>query len=209
MQRGSETVRATKNIDIGLEAGNTLLVQLTGSSFTGTVDFQSSMDGANFDNTPYVSKDSITAVKSVSQISNPSTRTVYIVLAPQAQVRIAVAVTSGSLEVYYREVDTSIPTNLIGHDTTGLGHGVKTVTTVGTDEVLAASTACKWVIIQAQTDNTDKVAVGASGVDATVATGNGTILDPGDAVTLLTDNLADIYVDALVAGEGVRYLYGS
>ncbi len=97
----------------------------------------------------------------------------------------------------------------VGHDTTGLGHGVKTVSTVGTDEVLAASTACKWVVIQAQTDNTSKVAVGASGVDATVATGNGIILDPGDWTPRIdTDNLADIFVDALVAGEGCRYIYG-
>ncbi|PJB52883.1 MAG: hypothetical protein CO099_10175, partial [Bdellovibrio sp. CG_4_9_14_3_um_filter_39_7] len=36
---------------------------------------------------------------------------------------------------------------------TTIGHGVKTVTTAGTDEALAASTACKRVIIQAQTDN--------------------------------------------------------
>lgn len=97
----------------------------------------------------------------------------------------------------------------VGHDTTALGHGVKTISTVATDEVLAASTACKWVIIQAQTDNTSKVAVGATGVDATVATGNGVILEPGDTVTLLVDNLADVYVDALVAGEGCRYTYGS
>lgn len=97
----------------------------------------------------------------------------------------------------------------VGHDTTGLGHGVKTVSTVGTDEVLAASTACKWVIIQAQTDNTGAVAVGATGVDATIATGNGIILYAGDSITLQTDNLNDVYVDALIAGEGVRYTYGT
>lgn len=97
----------------------------------------------------------------------------------------------------------------VGHDTTGLGHGVTTVTTAGTDVVLAGSTACKWVTIQAQTDNTNKVAVGATGVDATVATGTGIILDPGDSITILTDNLADIYIDSLVNGEGVRYVYGT
>lgn len=96
-----------------------------------------------------------------------------------------------------------------GGATTGtLGHGVKVVAAAGTDEVLAPSTACKWVMIQAQTDNTSKVAVGASGVDATVATGNGILLDPGDVVTIPCDNLRDVYVDALVSGEGVRYVYG-
>jgi len=98
--------------------------------------------------------------------------------------------------------------NTVGHDKTGIGHGVKTVSTNGTDEALAASTAAKVVIIQAQSDNTSAVAVGASGVDATVATGNGLLLYAGDwSPPLEIDNLADVYVDALVAGEGVRYLY--
>lgn len=101
-------------------------------------------------------------------------------------------------------------TNVIGkvsHDKTGIGHGVKTVTTAGTDLALAASTTAKIVIIQAQTDNTSAVAVGASGVDATLATGTGIILYAGDVITLEIDNLADVYVDALVSGEGVRYTY--
>jgi len=101
-------------------------------------------------------------------------------------------------------------TNAIGkvsHDKTGIGHGVKTVTTALSDEALAASTAAKVVIIQAQTDNTSAVAIGATGVDATVATGNGILLYAGDTIVLEIDNLADVYVDALVSGEGVRYSY--
>lgn len=94
-----------------------------------------------------------------------------------------------------------------GHDITGIGHGVKTVTSAGTDEALAGSTACKRVTIQAQTDNTSAIAIGGSGVDATVATGTGILLYPGDVFELEIDNLADIYVDALVNGEGVRYAY--
>src|SRR3990170_765407 len=93
------------------------------------------------------------------------------------------------------------------HVITGIGHGVKTVTTAGTDEALATSTACKKVIIQAQTDNTGLIAIGASGVDATVATGTGLGLTVGDVVVLQIDNLADIYIDATVNGEGVRYTY--
>jgi hypothetical protein len=93
--------------------------------------------------------------------------------------------------------------------TGGVGHGVKVVAAAGTDEALAASTAAKWVMIQAQTDNLNKVAVGATGVDATVATGTGVLLDPGDVVTIPCDNLADIFVDALTSGEGVRYVYGN
>lgn len=90
---------------------------------------------------------------------------------------------------------------------TGIGHGVTTVTTAGTDVALAGSTACKKVIIQAQTDNTGVIAVGASGVDATIATGTGIILYPGDALEFDIDNLADVYIDSSVNGEGVRYTY--
>lgn len=93
------------------------------------------------------------------------------------------------------------------HNITGIGHGVTTVTTAGTDVALAASTACKKVIIQAQTDNTTGVAVGATGVDATVATGTGIFLYPGDSIELEIDNLADVFVDSLTNGEGVRYTY--
>lgn len=96
----------------------------------------------------------------------------------------------------------------VGHDKTGVGHGVKTVTTAGTHEALvASSTPAKVVIIQAQTDNTSGVAVGGNEVDATVATGNGILLYAGDSIVLEVDDLIDVYVDALVSGEGVRYTY--
>jgi hypothetical protein len=97
----------------------------------------------------------------------------------------------------------------VNHATTGFGDGVKVVAAAGTDEALAASTAAKWVTIQAQTDNTSRVSIGATGVDATIATGDGISLAPGDVVTIPCDNLADIFVDALVSGEGVRYVYGT
>ena len=97
----------------------------------------------------------------------------------------------------------------VGHDITGIGHGVKTVTSAGTDEALAGSTACKRVVIQAQTDNTTGIAVGGSGVDATIATGTGVFLNPGDAFELEIDNLADVFIDALTNGEGARYTYFS
>jgi len=95
----------------------------------------------------------------------------------------------------------------VGHDITGIADGVTVVATAGTDVALAGSTTCKLVIIQAQTDNTSIVAVGATGVDATVATGTGIVLYPGESITLLCDDLADIFIDSLVSGEGVRYTY--
>lgn len=96
----------------------------------------------------------------------------------------------------------------VGHDISTIEDGVKTVTTAGTDVALvASSTPAKRVIIQAQTDNTGLIAIGPTGVDATEATGTGVVLYPGDAIELLVDNLEDIYVDATVDGEGVRFLY--
>lgn len=88
-----------------------------------------------------------------------------------------------------------------------IGHGVKTVTTAGTDVVLASDTACKRVTLQAQTDNTGVIAVGASGVDATIITGTGILLNAGDYFEFDINNLASIYIDATVSGDGVRYTY--
>lgn len=90
---------------------------------------------------------------------------------------------------------------------TGIAHGSKTVTTAGTDVALAASTACKKVIIEAYEANTGRIAVGGSGVDATAATGTGVTLGPKDTITIEIDNLADIFIDATVSAEGVRFTY--
>lgn len=100
-------------------------------------------------------------------------------------------------------------TGVIGHNTTNLADGVTTVTTAGTDVALAGSTTAKWVIIQAQTDNTGIIAVGNTGVDATVATGTGVALAAGESITIPCDNLSDIFIDSTVNGEGVRYTYGT
>jgi hypothetical protein len=96
---------------------------------------------------------------------------------------------------------------VVSSSITGIAHGVKTITSAGTDEALAGSTACKRVTIQAQTDNTGLIAVGTSGVDATEATGTGILLSAGDVFELDIDNLADVFIDATVTGDGVRYTY--
>lgn len=122
-----------------------------------------------------------------------------------------VTITSGTITAV-TAITNALPagTNAIGktgHDITGIGHGVTTVTTAGTDVALAASTVCKKVIIQSQTDNTGLISIGTSGVDATIATGTGVLLYPGDAIEIEIDNLADVYLDSTVNGEGVRYTY--
>ena len=93
--------------------------------------------------------------------------------------------------------------------TTGIGHGQKDNVSAGTDLVLAASTACKWVMVQGATDNTGVIAVGASGVDATVDGGTGVALAAGESMTIPADDLADFYFDASVSGDAIRYTYGT
>ena len=95
----------------------------------------------------------------------------------------------------------------VDHSITGGADGVTLVSTAGTDVVLASSTTCKKVDIQAQTDNTGLIAVGFTGVDATEATGTGIILESGDTYSLEINNLNLIYIDSTVSGEGVRYTY--
>jgi hypothetical protein len=103
----------------------------------------------------------------------------------------------------------AIAASVLAGGVTGLADGVKAITTAGTDEALLTSTACKWVLVQAQTDNTNPVAVGASGVDATLATGTGIVLYPGDSTLFVVDNVADVFGDALTNGEGFRFFYAT
>jgi len=85
--------------------------------------------------------------------------------------------------------------------------GRKVVTTAGTRVALAASTACKEVVITAETDNTGYVVVGAAAtVIAALATRTGIPLYAGDSVTIQTDNLAAIGLDWAVSGDGVTFM---
>ena len=138
------------------------------------------------------------------------------IVSTNVAIRTAVeAIQSGQLSDGHNVVVTSAPTTAVtiaanvnvDHIINTVGHGVKTVTTAGTDVALAGSTSCRKVDIQAQTDNTGLIAVGASGVDATEATGTGIILNAGDSYSVEIDDLADISIDSTVNGEGVRYTY--
>ena len=85
----------------------------------------------------------------------------------------------------------------------GLGNGAKTVTTAGTAVVLGTSTPVVSVTIKALRANTGNIYVGATGVTAA----NGFILERGSSVSLDIDNLADIFLNSDVSGEGVSFLY--
>lgn len=89
-----------------------------------------------------------------------------------------------------------------------IADGIKTVTTAGTAVALvAASTLCRMVMIQARPENTGVIVVGASTVVAAQTTRRGIALVPGQSVALRVTDLADLYLDAAVSGEGVSYVY--
>lgn len=104
----------------------------------------------------------------------------------------------------------SIQAKITGQpETRNIQDGRKTVATTGAEEVLVgATTPCRWVIITAETDNTDKMVVGGPNVIAALATRRGIPLDPGDSVVLEVNDLSKVYIDSLVSGEGVTFVYG-
>ena len=90
---------------------------------------------------------------------------------------------------------------------TTVGDGRAFVTTPGTAVALAASTAIKEVTVTSELNNLTVIVVGGSTVVAAEATRQGTPLYPGDSVTLKSDNLAEVFIDAITATEGVTFTY--
>ena len=90
---------------------------------------------------------------------------------------------------------------------TSLSEGRKVVSSAGTAEALASSTEIKEVLVTAETNNTGMIVVGGSGVIAAEATREGTPLYPGDTILIQVDDLAEVYVDSTVNGDGVTYTY--
>lgn len=91
--------------------------------------------------------------------------------------------------------------------TTTIGDGRKVVTTSGTAVTLAASTTCREVTITALSSNTGTVVVGGSTVIAAASTRRGVPLAAGASITLAVNDLASVYLDATVNGEGVSFLF--
>lgn len=86
--------------------------------------------------------------------------------------------------------------------------GRKVVASAGTAErLVSSSTKARKVTIMAELDNTDYVVIGGSTVVAALATRRGIPLSAGSSVTLDIENLYDLYVDAVVNGEGVTFIY--
>lgn len=93
-----------------------------------------------------------------------------------------------------------------------IGDGFKNVTTAGTRVALvSSSTPVVCVTVTATSSNTGQIVVGGSTVVAAGAgtTRRGTPLSANESYTLYIDDLADVYIDATVNGEGVTFSYQS
>lgn len=89
----------------------------------------------------------------------------------------------------------------------GLNYGHDTVATAGTAEALNGGTSLtvpKGAIlkVKALSGNTDLVYVGDSGVSSA----NGYELNAGEEVRLKVDDVATVYIDVAVNGEGVCWI---
>lgn len=86
---------------------------------------------------------------------------------------------------------------------TAIVHGQTAVTTAGTEVALGSSTTLySGVRIKALHGNTGWIYVGANPVTSTT----GFVLDAGEEVFLEVANLATVYIDSSVNGEGVSYI---
>ena len=86
---------------------------------------------------------------------------------------------------------------------TTIYHGQKTVTTAGTEVALASSQAIlSGVRIKALAANTGIIYVGANPVTSST----GFALAAGEEVFVEVANLATVYIDSSVNGEGVSYI---
>jgi len=82
----------------------------------------------------------------------------------------------------------------------------KTVAAPATAEQLTTEHKfVEWVIVQALESNTDNIILGDS--SAVTTTERGTALAPLNSITLEGLYLDEIYLDAVVAGEGVSFTY--
>jgi hypothetical protein len=81
-------------------------------------------------------------------------------------------------------------------------NGQETVDAAGTAQPIGASTPVGAVTVKALAANTGDIYVGGSSVDSS----NGYVLAAGEAVLVITDNIANIFIDSSVDGEGVSFV---
>lgn len=195
---------------LDVEGFSTIAFDITGT-FVGTLIFEYTINGTDW----------YTLTVNALGTNTPATGTTAVGkwnanVSGFMKVRIrCTAFTSGPILVAARTIATGFAgasgSAGAGSDSnssvTGLAQGKKTVTTAGTDVVLAASTPAKKVLIQAYRANTGYISVGAAGTDATNTNGDSIQLAAGESVLIPCSDLANIFIDATVSGEGVRYTY--
>lgn len=123
----------------------------------------------------------------------------------QVQPAGVVAVSDGGSTL---TVDGTVDVASAGDQAGTLTNGRRTVTTPGTAVALASSATCAWVSVSALPSNTGKVVIGGIGVLATPGSETGLVLAPGGSLTVPVADIAAVFVDAVVPGEGVSYLMG-
>lgn len=89
-------------------------------------------------------------------------------------------------------------------------HGQQSVATAGTAEALNGGTSLtvpdgSSLAVRANGGNAGNIYVG----DSTVASTNGFILGAGESIGLQVSDVADVYIDADNAGEGVSWIVES
>ena len=97
----------------------------------------------------------------------------------------------------------------VGHDITGMTHGTN-IDVDTTAEQLDGSTsgldvACKRVDLMASPANSGKIYVGGS--DTIGAATGGIQLEPGDFYSIDIDNLNQIWIEASIADQALKYMY--
>lgn len=112
-------------------------------------------------------------------------------------------------QVLRRIFDSTYEAMRITHAHDAIGDGRKVVASIGTRVVLAASTACRRVLIIAEMNNTGVITVGGATVVGALSTRQGAPLEAGDWVEFDLDNLTKIYLDTTVNGDGVTFVYFS
>ena len=104
MNRKTVSLTASENLRVRITRGNAALVQLTGTGWSGTVNFKSSPDGVTWTNHPYELVHQASATATVAEITSVSAATTYFIKPTIIQFRIDVTVSGGTLDVVYREM---------------------------------------------------------------------------------------------------------
>ena len=90
---------------------------------------------------------------------------------------------------------------------TTVSDGIRTTTAGTAVALLASATTCKKITITALPNNTDLVVIGGTTVVASSDGRRGVPLFSGSSLTLEIDDVNKVFIDSIVTGEGVSFIY--